>query len=112
MISLRAAAVAAFALSGTAFSNAFAPEARPAEATVMSLIVRPDSQRVDVVVGIQGDVTVKDFVLRGPDKIVLDISNATLGIGRSQAYDHASRGGITNVHYAQNKPNVVRVVVT
>jgi type IV pilus assembly protein PilQ len=109
MISLRAVAVAAFALTGTPLT---VPVATSAEATVMSLIVRPDSQRVDVVVGVQGDVSVKDFVLRGPDKIVVDISNATLGLRGGQSYDHASRGGIVNVHYGQNKPNVVRVVVT
>jgi type IV pilus assembly protein PilQ len=114
MISLRAFAVAAFAISASALHmspSASAPKAPEAEATVMSLIVKPDSQRVDVVVGVRGDVSVKDFVLRGPDKIVVDISNATLGM-RAQSYDHASRGGIVNVHYAQNKPNVVRVVVT
>lgn len=109
MISLRAVAVAAFALTGTPLT---VPVATSAEATVMSLIVRPDSQRVDVVVGVQGDVSVRDFVLRGPDKIVVDISNATLGLRGGQSYDHASRGGIVNVHYGQNKPNVVRVVVT
>jgi type IV pilus assembly protein PilQ len=109
MISLRAVAVAAFALSTY---PTITPPAASAEATVMSLIVRPDSQRVDVVVGIRGDVSVRDFVLRGPDRIALDISNATLGLARNQSYDHASRGGIVNVHYAQNTPNVVRVVVT
>jgi type IV pilus assembly protein PilQ len=109
MIALRAVAVAAFALAANAL-----PIATPrgaAEATVMSLIVRPDSQRVDVVVGVQGTVPVKDFVLRNPDRIVLDISNATLGL-KPQAYDHAARGGIVNVHFGQNKPNVVRVVLT
>jgi type IV pilus assembly protein PilQ len=111
MMTLRAAAVAsAFALSASAHPIE-SPAPAAAEATVMSLIVRPDSQRVDVVVGVQGLVPMKDFVLRNPDRIVLDISNATLGL-KSQAYDHATRGGIVNVHYAQNKPNVVRVVLT
>lgn len=113
MISLRAIATATIALSGTAFPIA-APVSPPAtaEATVLSLIVRPDSSGVDVVVGIRGDVTVKDFVLRGPDKIVVDITNATLGLAAGQSYDHAARGGVVNVHYGQNRPNVVRVVVT
>ena len=111
MIALRAAAVAAvFAVSANAHSvEPTTPGA--AEATVMSLIVRPDSQRVDVVVGVQGLAPVKDFVLRNPDRIVVDISNATLGL-KSQAYDHATRGGIVNVHFGQNRPNVVRVVLT
>src|SRR3954470_12802018 len=110
MIAFRPVAIAAFALTASALP--IATTAHPAaEATVMSLIVRPDSQRVDVVVGVQGLAPVKDFVLRNPDRIVVDISNATLGL-RSQAYDHAARGGIVNVHFGQNKPNVVRVVLT
>src|SRR4051812_20608727 len=109
MMTLRAAAVAAFALSATAASISTPPV--PAEATVQSVIVRPDSQRVDVVVGVRGDAPVKDFVLRNPDRIVLDLSNATLGL-KSQSYDRAARGGIIDVRYGQNKPGVVRVVVT
>ena len=78
----------------------------------ISLLVKPDSARVDVVVGVRGDVTTKDFVLSGPDKIVVDIANASLGMARGQSYDRRARGGIVNVHYAQYKPGVVRVVVT
>ena len=113
MISLRMFAAATVALAG-----AVRPLAPPVthwagtDATVLSLIVRPDSARVDVVVGVRGDVTTRDFVLHGPDKIVVDISNASLGLARGQAYDHAARGGIVNVHYAQFKPTVVRVVLT
>jgi type IV pilus assembly protein PilQ len=112
MMTFRAVAVAsAFALTASAYPIETPAPAGAAEATVMSLIVRPDSQRVDVMVGVQGLAPVKDFVLRNPDRIVIDISNATLGL-KAQAYDHAARGGIVNVHFAQNKPNVVRVVLT
>jgi type IV pilus assembly protein PilQ len=109
MMSLRPVTVAAFALTASALP--MSTPAVPAEATVMSLVVRPDSQRVDVVVGVQGNVPVKDFVLRNPDRIVLDITNATLGL-KAESYDHAARGGVVNVHFGQNRPNVVRVVVT
>src|ERR1043165_8229843 len=98
MISLRAAAVAAFALTVNAL-----PVATPAptEATVASVMVRPADQSVDVVVGVRGDAPVKDFVLPSPNRIVLDISNATLGL-KTQSYDNAVRGGIVNVRYGQN----------
>jgi type IV pilus assembly protein PilQ len=109
MIAFRSVAVAAFALTTGALPIA-TPAAPAAEATVMSLIVRPDSQRMDVVVGVQGLAPMKDFVLRNPDRIVVDI-NATLGL-KAQSYDNAARGGIVNVRYGQNKPGVVRVVVT
>src|SRR2546423_9199318 len=114
MISLRVFAAATVALMG-----AVRPAAAPmtsinavAEGTVLSLLVRPDSARVDVVVGVRGDVTTSDLTLRGPDRIVVDIARASLGLARGQSYDHAPRGGIVNVHYAQFKPGVVRVVLT
>jgi type IV pilus assembly protein PilQ len=111
MMTLRAVAVAtAFALTAGANSPSEAP-AGAAEATVQSLIVRPDSQRVDVVVGLRGNASVKDFVLGNPNRIVLDISNATLGL-RPQSYDNEMRGNIVDVRYGQNKPGVVRVVLT
>lgn len=113
MISLRVFAAATVALIG-AVTPASAPVAHlaAAEGTVLSLLVRPDSARVDVVVGVRGAVTARDFTLSGPDKIVVDISNATLGLARGQSYDNAARGGIVNVHYGQFKPGVVRVVLT
>ena len=111
-MTLRAVAVAtAFAFSASANSVGTASPVGAAEATVSSLMVRPDSQGVDVVIGVRGNAPVKDFVLGGPDRIVLDISNATLAF-KGQTYDHAARGSIVNVHYGQNKPGVVRVVVT
>jgi type IV pilus assembly protein PilQ len=60
---------------------------------------------------VRGDAPVNDFILSNPDRIVVDISNATLGL-KPQTYDHASRGGIVDVRYGQNRPGVVRVVVT
>src|SRR5262245_34274616 len=110
MIAFRAVAVATLAISASALP--FATTANPAaEATVQSLIVRPDSQRVDVVVGVRGDAPVKDFVLRNPDRIVLDINNASLGL-KAASYDQVARGGVVDVRYGQNRPGVVRVVVT
>src|SRR5690348_13658651 len=49
-------------------------------ASVISLSVVPTADRADVVIGIDGPVDVKDFTLRGPDKIVVDITGASLGI--------------------------------
>jgi type IV pilus assembly protein PilQ len=108
MMTLRAAAVATFALAANLIPVATPV---PTEATVSSLMVRSESQSVDVLVGVRGDAPVKDFVLASPNRIVLDISNATLGL-KAQSYDRAARGGIVNVHYGQNRPGVVRVVVT
>lgn len=81
------------------------------DGAVVSLSVVPTSGRAQVVIGVDGDVRVRDFVLREPDRIVVDITGATLGVRRG-GYDRVARGGVLDVRYAQNQPTVVRVVVT
>jgi type IV pilus assembly protein PilQ len=84
--------------------------ARPAEGTVTSLSVVPASGRAEVIVGVAGGVTIRDFVLRSPDRIVLDLTGASLGMA-TQGYDRIARGGITDVRYSQFRRNTVRVVL-
>jgi type IV pilus assembly protein PilQ len=110
MISLRAVA-AAVALSGAALPAAVG-HTPAAEGTVLSLLLRPGSSSVDVLVGIRGQVTTSDFVLRRPDKIVVDIANASLGMASGKSYSNDANAGILNIRYAQFKPTVVRVVLT
>ena len=78
---------------------------------VISLSVVPTSGQAHVVIGVNGAVTVRDFVLHNPERIVVDIAGATLGM-RKSGYDRVARGGLLDVRYAQNQPNVVRVVLT
>src|SRR5947209_11002777 len=90
--------------------SATLPPLTPA-ASVISLSVVPASDRSEVVIGIDGPVDVQDFTLRDPDKIVVDVTGATLGIG-TESYDRVTRAGIMNVRYSQYRKNVVRVVLT
>src|ERR687890_521752 len=99
----------------TAAIIAFGPAARPAiaspaEGAVTSLSVVPASGRAEVIVGVDGGVAVRDFVLRSPDRIVLDLSGASLGL-TAPGYDRVARGGITDVRYSQYRRNTVRVVL-
>jgi type IV pilus assembly protein PilQ len=82
------------------------------EATVVSLRLASAVGKAEVVVGIDGDVTVADFTLRSPERIVVDITGASLGLPTGASYDGVARGGITNVRYSQFRPNVVRLVLT
>ncbi|HET9454060.1 MAG TPA: AMIN domain-containing protein, partial [Gemmatimonadaceae bacterium] len=81
------------------------------ESSVVSLSVVPTSGRAQVIIGVSGPVTVKDFVLHEPERLVVDITGATLAVKRG-GYDRVARGGVLDVRYAQNQPNVVRVVLT
>lgn len=111
---LTLAALAAVALATTASTSSAraAVEAAAARASaVTSLSVVPAAGRAEVVIGLDGAVDVQDFALRNPDKIVLDLSGASLGLP-PQGYDRVERGGIVDVRWSQYRRNVVRVVVT
>ncbi|MEK7401985.1 MAG: AMIN domain-containing protein [Gemmatimonadota bacterium] len=81
------------------------------DGAVVSLSVVPTSGRAQVVIGVNGDVRVRDFTLRDPERIVVDITGATLSV-RQSGYDRIARGGVIDVRYAQFKPTVVRVVLS
>jgi type IV pilus assembly protein PilQ len=85
---------------------------RFAEASVVSVGVVHAAGRAEAVIGVAGRVIVRDFVLRDPDRIVLDLAGATLGLPVGDAYDRVTRGGIVNVRYSQFSEDVVRVVFT
>jgi type IV pilus assembly protein PilQ len=84
--------------------------ARPAEGAVTSLSIVPASGHAEVVIGVDGGVAVSDFTLRSPDRIVLDLAGASLGM-TPRSYDRVARGGITDVRYSQYRKNTVRVVL-
>src|SRR5262245_1426473 len=84
----------------------------PTDATVVSLSVVPRTGRADVVIRVEGPVNFKHFTLNKPDKIVVDLSGATLGLPDGDAYDGVARGGITRIRYSQFTRTVVRVVLT
>jgi len=111
------AALAAVALAGVGSASAAHIDGRPTSATpeqsvgaVTALSVVPGEGRADVVIALTGPVKVVDFMIQGPDRIVLDLTGARLNaLGRS--YDRKQRGGIRNVRAAQNSPSIVRVVL-
>src|SRR5262245_59855508 len=82
------------------------------DATVISLSVVPRTGRADVVVCVDGSVTFKHFTLNKPDKIVVDLTGATVGLPDGDAYDGVARGGITRIRYSQFTRTVVRIVLT
>jgi type IV pilus assembly protein PilQ len=117
MISSRTLAssmLVAFGVLGThtAAAAVGTPLPRLNDATVVALSVVPNTGRADVVIKIDGSVTFKHFTLSKPDKIVVDLAGATLGLPAGDVYDGVARGGITGVRYSQFTRNVVRVVLT
>ena len=107
-ITTSAAAIGTIGSAATA-----AAQALPAvSSAVISLSVAPASGKADVVLGVDGQVALKHFTLKSPDRIVVDLSGASLGLPPGASYDGATRGSVTNVRYSQFEKNVVRVVLT
>jgi type IV pilus assembly protein PilQ len=89
---------------------AAAPRGAPPTADVTAVSLLPAPGRAELVIDVRGVVEVSDFVLRNPDRLVVDLVGARLVAPLIQ-YDGVDRAGIRNVRYAQFRPDVVRVVV-
>ena len=118
MISTRTLASATL-VAISAFSGrlaAAAPAARMTtvreEGAVTALSVVPNERTTDVVIRVSGPISFTHFTLNKPDKIVVDVNGATLGLSTTDAYDGVARGAIKGVRYSQFTKSVVRIVVT
>ena len=105
---LLASAGRASAAHVTAPAPATAREGVVNAVTAVSIV--PSSGRAEVVVAVSGPVEVSDFVLTGPDRVVLDLVGAKLSLP-AHMYDKVSRAGIINIRLAQYKADVVRLVL-
>jgi type IV pilus assembly protein PilQ len=124
MISHRTLATAMFVAAGVVGGNAVASSYRtgsslpPNDAKVTALSVVPDAaapaggSRADVVIRVDGAISLKHFTMAKPDKIVIDLAGASLGVPSGDSYDGVARGGITRVRYSQFTKSTVRVVLT
>ncbi|HEY5220368.1 MAG TPA: AMIN domain-containing protein, partial [Gemmatimonadaceae bacterium] len=106
---LTVVAALAVALVAGAWRSAAGPE--PEAGAVTSLSVVPASGRAEVLIGVGGTVSVRDFTLHAPERLVIDVNGASLRMPAG-GYDQANRGGVLGVRYSQFSKNVVRVVIT
>ncbi len=77
---------------------------------VKSLAVVSASGRAEVVIAVDNSVSIQDFSLADPSRVILDLKGARLN-APTRLYDHVPRGGVTNVRVAQYRANTVRVVI-
>ena len=112
LVALTAAALLASAGRASA-AHVTAPvpaNARAGVTAVTAVSIVPSSGRAEVVVALSGPVEVQDFVLTGPDRVVLGLTGAKLNLPATM-YDKVARAGITNLRLAQYKSDVVRLVI-
>jgi type IV pilus assembly protein PilQ len=82
----------------------------PPAAQVTAVSVVPTPGHAEIVIALQGAADVRDFVLRDPDRLVIDVVGATLK-NSGAAYDGIRRGAITDVRFSQFRPDVVRIAI-
>lgn len=78
--------------------------------SVTSLSVVPADDRTEVVIAVQGAVSVTDFMLERPARLVVDLAGAKHALPRDR-FMGIDRGGVLAVRTSQYQPTVVRVVV-
>ncbi len=89
----------------------------PLLAAVLSLLtsvnglgVFPVNGRTDLVIRVDGPVTVKDYRLGDPERLVLDVTGARKALPADR-FDKIDRGGVQAIRVSQFQSEVVRVVV-
>jgi type IV pilus assembly protein PilQ len=87
-----------------------APRAIADPGEVKAVSILPGAGRAVVVVDVTGSVSVQDFTLENPARLVIDVMGATLD-GDGLLYDGENRGGIVNIRSAQYQADVVRIVL-
>ncbi len=98
----------AVALTGLA-SPVRADVSDPGSVTGVSVVSAPG--RAEVVIAISGAVQLKDFFLKDPARLVIDLTGTTLDSRALGLYDGVNRGGLLNVRVGQYSAQVVRVVL-
>ena len=83
----------------------------PASGEVTGVSVQASPGRADIVINVRGAVEVRDFMLEGPNRLVLDVIGARLKGNTSSLYDGVKRGGVLNLRYSQFQRDVVRIVL-
>src|SRR5690606_24164471 len=106
MIRLHRFALAAALVAAPSVAAAAPPDA---EVTAVSVVSAPG--RADLVIDVSGAVSVRDFTLANPARLVLDLAGARLSPAMRAAYDGMNRAGIVNVRYSQLAAGVVRVAL-
>ncbi len=96
------------ALAGLGLATPRALAGPPGEVTAVSVL--PGPGRAHVIIDVRGSVSVQDFTLDNPPRLVIDVLGATLNVPHEQ-YDGSNRGGILNIRYSQFRPDVVRLVL-
>src|SRR5690606_35925172 len=78
--------------------------------SVKGVSVVPVDGRTEVVIEVDGSVSVEHFILGQPDRLVVDLTPARRSLPQTR-YDGINRGGVVALRFGQFRPETVRVVI-
>ena len=77
---------------------------------VTGVSILPDAGRTQILIAVDGEVTVRPFTMEGPNRLVVDLLGARHELP-AQSFADINRGGVVSVQTSQFSPEVVRVVL-
>jgi len=77
---------------------------------VTGVSITPAAERTQVVISVDGEVTYRDFTMEGPNRLVIDLFDATHSLPQDN-FLGIRRGGVNSVRTSQFAPDVVRIVL-
>ncbi|MEO0226319.1 MAG: AMIN domain-containing protein [candidate division WOR-3 bacterium] len=82
-------------------------------ATIQDVIVKSEENNTKVIIQADGIFTANTYSLKDPPRIVVDVTNATLGLSGLN-YPDINRGGISKivVNRFEKMPNLIRIVIS
>jgi type IV pilus assembly protein PilQ len=101
--------VAIAALSFGSATPVRLPEPTDGEVRAMSLV--SSAGKAEFAIQIKGAISVKDFTLADPARVVVDLAGANLPADFKGNYDGVNRAGVVGMRIRQFNENVVRVVL-
>ena len=87
------------------------PAAGPTDGEVRSMHLVSSAGRAELVVSLKGAVSVKDFTLSDPARVVIDLNGAVLPADFNSSYDGVNRAGVVGMRVRQFNESTVRVVL-
>jgi type IV pilus assembly protein PilQ len=76
---------------------------------VSEVRIAPLGAETEISVFVEGDVTVTDFMLTGPPRLIVDLKGANHALPRN-SFEGVGRGGVLGIRSSQFRPEVVRLV--
>ena len=87
------------------------PAAGPTDGEVRAMHLVSSAGRAELLVSLKGAVSVKDFTLSDPARVVIDLSGAVLPADFNSSYDGVNRAGVVGMRVRQFNESTVRVVL-